>query len=109
MRKSQWDFQGLGTSGEGYKQPIFWGGREAGTEFALYVLEVKGDTFTFAATEAGKMTARVDPTRTPKTIDLTDPKGRTWLGVYELKGDKLVIEDKVPSGQAYAIYKQASK
>jgi uncharacterized protein (TIGR03067 family) len=68
------------------------------------------------------MTAKIDPTRTPKTIDLTNPKGRTWLGVYELKGDKLVItvavgktrpkkvvEDNVPSGQAYAIYKRASK
>lgn len=52
---------------------------------------MSGNTFTFAATAAGKTTARINPMRTPKTIDLTDAKGRTWLGVYELNGDTLEI------------------
>jgi uncharacterized protein (TIGR03067 family) len=38
-----------------------------------------------------KLTVKLDPTQQPKTIDLTftegDLKGKTALGIYELKGD----------------------
>jgi uncharacterized protein (TIGR03067 family) len=121
--EGQWDFDGAGASGPEYDNPWHRGGRklaEVATKFDLLVLKVKGDAFAFAGTEAGKMTAKIAPTRSPKTIDLTNPKGRTWLRVYELKGDKLVItvavgktrptkvvEDNVLSGQAYAVYKRA--
>jgi uncharacterized protein (TIGR03067 family) len=87
---------------------------------APFFLEVSGDTFTFAGSPSGKAKARLDPTRTPKTIDLTDPKGRVWQGIYELKGDKLVInlglgetrpaaikETSGTAGQANVIYKRA--
>jgi uncharacterized protein (TIGR03067 family) len=87
-----------------------------------FFLEVSGDTFAFAGSPAGKAKAKLDPTKTPKTIDLTDPKGRVWRGIYELRGDKLVInlglgeerpkaikETDGTFGQANVIYKRARK
>ena len=87
-----------------------------------FFLEVTGDTFTFAGVPAGKAKAKLDPTKNPKTIDLTDPKGRVWQGIYELKGDKLVInlglgearptmikEEDGTFGQANVVYKRPKK
>jgi uncharacterized protein (TIGR03067 family) len=88
-----------------------------------FFLEVSGETFTFAGVPGGKAKAKLDPTKNPKTIDLTDPKGRVWLGIYELKDDKLIInlglgeerpkaiKDELmgTAGQANVIYKRPKK
>jgi uncharacterized protein (TIGR03067 family) len=35
-------------------------------------------------------TITLDPSRTPRQIDVTNTRtGQTWLGIYELKGDRL--------------------
>jgi uncharacterized protein (TIGR03067 family) len=40
-------------------------------------------------------TTRIDPTKTPKTIDITftagEDKGKTALGIYKIEGDRLTI------------------
>eukprot|EP00913_Durusdinium_trenchii_P035319 g33049.t1 len=86
-----------------------------------YPLQVKGSTFLFAGTKAGKATVRIDPTKNPKTIDLTDAKGRTWLGIYRLQRDELIINlglrKKRPAkiqragtfGQANVVYERTRK
>jgi len=56
-------------------------------------LVLKNDeyTVTIADKEPVKGTQKLDPTNEPKTIDITDStganKGKTCLGIYELKGD----------------------
>jgi uncharacterized protein (TIGR03067 family) len=84
-----------------------------------YPLEIKGNTFMFAGTAAGKAVVKIDPTKSSKTIDLTDAQGRIWLGIYELKEDELIINlglgKKRPAtikrsgtfGQANIVYKRA--
>lgn len=60
-------------------------------------LVLKGDRYT--VTLAGKKTAagtqKLDPKKEPKTIDIVDAsgpdKGKTSLGIYELKGDEFRI------------------
>lgn len=87
---------------------------------APFFLEVAGDTFTFAGSPAGRAKARLDPTKTPKAIDLTDPKGRVWRGIYEVRGEKLVLnlglgearpaaikETDGTVGQANVVYRRA--
>lgn len=60
-------------------------------------LEIKGDnyTVTLADKKTVKGTQKLDPTKQPKTIDITDAsgpnKGKTFLGIYELKGDKFRV------------------
>jgi uncharacterized protein (TIGR03067 family) len=84
-----------------------------------YPMEIKGNIFIFAGTAAGKAIVEIDPTKSSKTIDLTDAKGRTWPGIYEWKGDELIIDlglgKKRPAtikrsgtfGQANIVYKRA--
>lgn len=57
-------------------------------------LVIKGDQYT--VTIPGKENAtgkqKLDPTKTPKTIDISDDsgpnKGKTCLGIYEFKGEE---------------------
>ncbi len=123
----EWKFQAAGASGEGWRQASAFmrGGRnsdEVGFKWELYTLEVKGNTFRFAGTEAGKATAKIDPTRSPKWIDLRDSKGRTWPGVYELRelrGHTVLIitlglgktrpTKVVIDGHAHAVYTKGGK
>jgi uncharacterized protein (TIGR03067 family) len=58
------------------------------------VVTIKGDSLSFKrGDEAHKGTIKADAGQTPKTIDLTPDdgpdKGKTLMGVYELKGDEL--------------------
>jgi uncharacterized protein (TIGR03067 family) len=70
-------------------------------------LVIKGDKFTFPdATTVGtgpSGTFKIDPTRSPKAIDVTPASGpdagRTWLGIYEIDGD-LYNVCLVPPGEA---------
>lgn len=56
-------------------------------------LVIKGDHYTVTIPEKEKMTGtqKLDSTKTPKTIDISDDsgpnKGKTGLGIYEFKGD----------------------
>jgi uncharacterized protein (TIGR03067 family) len=34
---------------------------------------------------------RLDPTRTPKGIDVVSPRGELWPGIYDLQGDILIL------------------
>ena len=60
-------------------------------------LEIEGDdyTVTLADQETLKGTQKLDPTKEPKTIEITDTsgpnKGKTCLGIYELEGDKFRV------------------
>ena len=73
---------------------------------------------------ASEGTAKIDPTTTPKSIDGTpatgESKGKTFLGIYEVKGDTRRIcyaepgkprpkafESKEGSGHRLATYKRA--
>ncbi len=118
----RWEFSAVGV-GWPAAEVFLHGGknriREPGN--APYPLEVKDGTFTFAGTAAGKATAKLDPTTSPKVIDLTDAKGRTWLGIYQLNDNKLVINlglgEARPKrlkeigtfGQAMVVYRRAKK
>jgi len=57
-------------------------------------LVIKGDhyTVTLADKDTATGTEKLDPTKEPKTIDITDDsgpnKGKTCLGIYEIKGDE---------------------
>ena len=56
-------------------------------------LIVTGDRYTMdrGNDRTSRGTTRIDPTRTPKTMDVSIidgiNKGQTWLGIYELSGD----------------------
>lgn len=62
-------------------------------------MEMKGakiDTIRFDGDIAdglgGKITVRLDPTRTPKEIDLVrGTDGRKWMGIYKIDGDALTL------------------
>ncbi len=60
-------------------------------------LEIRGDeyTVTLADKETVKGTQKLDPTQEPKTIDITDStgpnKGKSCLGIYELKGGEFRV------------------
>jgi uncharacterized protein (TIGR03067 family) len=60
-------------------------------------LEIKGNDYTvsLADKETVKGTQKLDSTKEPKTIDITDTngpnKGKTSLGIYELKGDEFRV------------------
>jgi uncharacterized protein (TIGR03067 family) len=125
--QGRWECHGVIAFGPGYAQgeAFLYGGRKVEPRVGLKVmaLEVKGNNFTFAGTAAGKATAMLDPSKSPKAIDLTDAKGRTWLGVYDLKNDtftinlslgktrptKVTYEANGTFGQVNAFYKRAKK
>ncbi len=61
------------------------------------MLVLKGDQYTVTLANRGtvKGTQKLDPTKEPKTIDIKDAsgphKGKTCLGIYELKGDEFRV------------------
>jgi uncharacterized protein (TIGR03067 family) len=81
----------------------------------------KGDKALFTGT------MKIDPTKKPKTIDTTqdsdgDTKGKTFPGIYEIKGDTIKICTAAPgkerptefaakagSGSFYRVYKREKK
>jgi uncharacterized protein (TIGR03067 family) len=61
-------------------------------DFADFKMTLKGDTFTTEGAEGKSSgTYKIDPTKKPKTLDITFSTGAndgvTMLGVYELDGD----------------------
>lgn len=60
-------------------------------------LVIKGDDYAVTLADNGtvKGTQKLDPTKEPKTIDTMDAsgpnKGKTCLGIYELKGDEFRV------------------
>lgn len=60
-------------------------------------LVLKGGKYSVTLPERGTVTGmqKVDSAKSPKTIDITDDsganKGKTCLGIYELKGDKFQV------------------
>ena len=62
----------------------------------------KGDQYTVALAGRGtvKGTQKLDSTKEPKTIDIMDAsgpnKGKTCLGIYELKGDEFRVAFAAP-------------
>jgi len=64
-----------------------------------YKLTIKGDLWTFTLPKGpeSKMTAKIDPTKTPKQIDLTilpatvNAKAIVSRGIYKLEGDTLTL------------------
>jgi uncharacterized protein (TIGR03067 family) len=60
-------------------------------------LVIKGDGYTVTLPGKGTVTGteKLDPAKEPKTIDITDSsganKGKTCLGIYELKGDEFRV------------------
>ena len=60
------------------------------------VVTIKGDAITFKqGDDDHKGTIKVDTSKTPKTMDLMPEdgpaKGKTLVGVYEIKGDELRV------------------
>jgi uncharacterized protein (TIGR03067 family) len=51
----------------------------------------EGDKYKVAGGKAAWGRFKLDPGQDPKTIDLTDPKGREGLGIYKLEGDTLTV------------------
>jgi uncharacterized protein (TIGR03067 family) len=102
-------------------------GKQEPPQDAKPVLTIKGDTITFKVKdESHTGTIKVDASKTPKTIDLTPDdgpeKGKTILGIYELKGDELRIchgeagkdrptevSSKEGSGLSLAVLKRVKK
>ena len=59
-------------------------------------LTMKGDTYKVAVGELLDLgTTKIDPAKKPKTIDVTGTEGpnrdKTYLAIYELKGDTLTV------------------
>lgn len=64
-------------------------GRKAPDETVKqYKLTIKGDQWT--VNEANKMTFKIDPSKSPKTIDFTIKAGVS-RGIYKLEGDTLTL------------------
>jgi uncharacterized protein (TIGR03067 family) len=65
-------------------------------EVKAFKVRVEGDRLTITTTEATTKTKfKLDPSASPKAIDLViedgDAKGKTVLGIYEVKGDELKL------------------
>jgi uncharacterized protein (TIGR03067 family) len=72
-------------------------GRDHKDDFAGMTLTLDGDRFTIAFAEnSDRGTFTLDPAKSPKWITITTSpkgpfKGRTLPGIYDLKGDRLVV------------------
>lgn len=88
-------------------------------EDGTWTLEVEGKV-------VAKGTSKIDPTKKPKTIDLTETegedKGKTFLGIYEVKKDSRKVclaesgkerptefSSKPGSGHVLAVFKRVKK
>ena len=72
------------------------GGKEPPEDAPKPELTVKGDVLTVKIGDRTfQATVQADPTKTPKTIDMTlsegPHKGETVKGIYEVKGDELRV------------------
>jgi uncharacterized protein (TIGR03067 family) len=73
------------------------GGRDHKDDFAGMKLTVTGENYVIDfLTNSDKGTIKLDATKSPKQIDLTTRKdgpfkGRTLPGIYEFKGDTVVL------------------
>lgn len=78
--------------------PVFEITRE---RFDFYLLEKQGERIVKKAGSEKQATYTVDPTKKPKTIDVTyrtgSEKGKTLQGIYELDGDDLKVAFRFPS------------
>lgn len=65
-------------------------------------LVIKGDNYklTMGEKEVIEGTEKLDPTKTPKTIDIVNSngpdKGKTFLGIYNIKGDRFRVAFSQP-------------
>jgi uncharacterized protein (TIGR03067 family) len=80
--RGTWKFVSIENEGQAVPKAQYEGAR----------LTLKGDQFTFRqGADSTHGTFKVDPAKQPKTIDVTftdgPDKGKTIVGVYELKGD----------------------
>ncbi len=70
-----------------------------------FIMTIKGDgvAVEFAKEETHSAKLKIDSTKTPPTFDLTyddgPDKGKTSLGLYEVKGDELRIASSDPGGE----------
>ena len=75
-------------------------GRPLPLERAVAILgdtvEFKGDKVTLRA----EMTFTLDPSKSPKWIDMSSADGKGFVGVYALDGDKLTLHYAVPGSTA---------
>ena len=68
-------------------------------------LVIKGGEYSVTLADRGTVTGteKLDSTKSPKTIDITDAsgpnKGKTCLGIYEIKGDEFHVAF-APAGKA---------
>ena len=69
---------------------MWFGGREL--PVAAIDMIFAGDQFTQrAAGTTSQATIRLDPGKDPKEIDFLFPRRATWRGIYQLKGDQLLL------------------
>jgi uncharacterized protein (TIGR03067 family) len=77
--------------------PVFEVTRE---RFDFYLLEKQGERIVKKAGSEKQATYTLDPTKKPKTIDVTfrtgSDKGKTLRGIYELDGDDLKVAFRFP-------------
>jgi uncharacterized protein (TIGR03067 family) len=78
-----WKFVSLTSDGDEAKQEFI--------QKARWVIQ--GKTITFPGPNEGKITFEVDPSRSPKTIDMTSVAGpgKTAEGIYKIEGERLMI------------------
>jgi uncharacterized protein (TIGR03067 family) len=57
-------------------------------------IEIEGEKYTYHGPVIREMTLTLDPTKSPKEIDLTQRRGdqtKVWRAIYEVDGDMLKI------------------
>jgi uncharacterized protein (TIGR03067 family) len=87
------------------KQPIPLEDLKSGKVVLIASLVVKGESYVFTLGEDRlEMTFKMDPTKTPKTMDMTivsgAEKGKTYHAIYKLEGDTFTICRKFDPDEA---------